>query len=276
MKARYLLLFIPILILLSTENADAQIWKKLKNKTKQKVEDRITDKISDKVAEAIVGKMTERFDLESNPYRGGFKISKPENLPDEYNFDWNYQLKISNTTNKSEDLVFDYWLSTDNNYFGYSMPQSTEMFSVVDPNNEAIVSYFEEDGNSFAMSYSYPVSTVNENSNMEGSSENVEITELPGKMILGYNAKGYQIDTDESQMIIYVTSEVEVAFSDMGGLKNQGVPTAFSSNLDETKNTLMLYSKFTNKNNPESVTEMECVLLEKNSRSKNNKDYNFL
>jgi len=108
-----------------------------------------------------------------------------------------------------------------------------------------------------------------------GAAEDVEITELPEKEFLGYTAKGYKIDTPESEMIVYITDEAGVSFSGMAGLPSQGVPQSFTNNLDEMKDTLMLYMKFTNKDNDE-VMEMECVGLEKESFKKKNSDYNFL
>lgn len=268
-------LLITSILFVTTENSEAQIWKKLKNKTKQKVEDRITDKISDKLAEVIVGKMTEKFDLESNPYRGGNKISKPDNLPAEYSFDWNYQLKMTSTSNSEQAITFDYKLPESGSYFGYSTEQSQEMFSVVDQENEVIVSYMEEDEKSFALSHSYPSQMVENNMYTPGAADDVEITELAEKDFLGYTAKGYKIDTPESEMIVYVTEKAGVSFSGMAGLPNQGIPQTFTNNLDEMKDTLMLYMKFTNKNN-DDVMEMECIGLKKESFKKKNADYNFL
>lgn len=268
-------LILTSLLLISTDTVEAQIWKKLKDKTKQKVEDRITDKISDKVAEVIVGKMTEKFDLESNPYKGGIKVSKPENLPDEYTFDWNYQLKMTSTNTSAQDITFDYKLPESGSYFGYSTEQSQEMFSVVDLENEVIVSYMEEDDNFFALSHSYPSQMVENNMYTPGAAEDVKITELAEKDFLGYTAKGYKIDTSESETIVYVTEEAGVSFSGMAGLPNQLVPRSFTNNLDEMKDTLMLYMKFTNKDN-DDVMEMECIELEKASFKKKNTDYNFL
>ncbi len=71
----------------SAADAQAQIWKKVKNKTKQIAEEKVSDKISDKLAEVVVNKMSEKFSVSSNPYKGRTKISKPVNLPDSYSFD---------------------------------------------------------------------------------------------------------------------------------------------------------------------------------------------
>lgn len=274
MKLRYLIAF-SFLIILPIESTNAQIWKRIKNKTQQKVEDRVADKISDKIADAIMEKMSKSFKDSSNPYSGSTKISKPENLPDEYRFDWQYQMKM--TSNQSSDeITFDYRLSEEGNYFGYSMPQSKDMFTVVDNEQEAMVSYMEEDGNSFAMSYSYPTSLTKEDMNTPGLEEDVQVTELADKEILGYTAKGYKIETPDSEMIVYVTSEAGVNFSGMGPLPNQGMSGYYSANLEETKDALMLYMKFTSKSNPDETMEMECVGLDKKKLTKINSEYKFL
>ena len=262
------------LLILPVESSNAQIWKKIKNKTKQKVEDKVSDKISEKLAEAILGKMTEKFELDSNPYRGGTKISKPENLPEEYSFDWKYQMKITNG-NSSEDMNLNYWLSSENSYIAYSNPESPEMFSVVDSENQAIVSYTEEEGKSFAMSYSYPIDSIVENNDALGTNDAVNVTELPDKEFLGYTAKGYEIDTSESTMIIYVTSDFDVKFSGNAAIPGQNIAYIFS-NTSEIKDSLTMYMKFVDKSDPDNAMEMECVTIQKDKLVKKNSEYNFL
>lgn len=265
---------ITFLLILPAESSNAQIWKKIKNKTKQKVEDKVAEKVSEKLAEAILGKMTEKFELDSNPYRGGTKISKPENLPKEYSFDWKYQMKITNR-NSSEDLYLNYWLSSEDSYIAYSNPESPEMFSVVDAENQAIVSYTEEEGKSFAMSYSYPINSIAENNDVSGATDAFNITELPDKKFLGYTTKGYEIDTPESTMIIYVTSDVDVNFSGNAAIPAQNIAYLFS-NTSEIKDSLTMYMKFVDKSDPGNVMEMECVSIQKDKLIKKNSEYNFL
>ncbi|MEO9885658.1 MAG: hypothetical protein ABJR05_01450 [Balneola sp.] len=67
------------------------------------------------------------------------------------------------------------------------------MFSVVNSENQAIVSYMEEEGYSYAMPYSYPVSQISENAYIPGASQEVKITELDERSILGYTAKGTRL-----------------------------------------------------------------------------------
>lgn len=270
---RYSALF-TFLLILPAESSNAQIWKKIKNKTKQKVEDKVAEKVSEKLAEAILGKMTEKFELDSNPYRGGTKISKPENLPEEYSFDWKYQMKIK-SQNFSEDTNLNYWLSSEHSYIAYSNPESPEMFSVVDAENQAIVSYTEEEGKSFAMSYSYPVNSIAENNDVLGTNDAVNVTELPDKEFLGYTAKGYEIDTPESTMIIYVTSDVELNFSGNAAIPGQSFTYVFS-NISEIKDSLTMYMKFVDKSDPNNAMEMECVSIQKDKLVKKNSEYNFL
>jgi|8_EtaG_2_1085327.scaffolds.fasta_scaffold06349_2 hypothetical protein len=262
------------LVILPVESSNAQIWKKIKNKTKQKVENRVADKVSEKLADAILGKMSKKFELDSNPYRGGTKISKPENLPEEYSFDWKYQMKITNG-NSSEDMNLNYWLSSENSYIAYSNPESPEMISVVDAENQAIVSYTEEEGKSFAMSYSYPINSVAENNGVVGTNDAVNVTELPDKEFLGYTAKGYEIDTPESTMIIYVTSDIDVNFTGNAAIPGQSIAYVFS-NTSEIKDSLTLYMKFVDKSDSDNTMEMECVSIQKDKLVKKNSEYNFL
>jgi hypothetical protein len=280
MRSIIKLLFISFLFVFIAipSDVDAQIWKKIKDRTKDKIEDRAAEKISDKIAEIVIGKMSEKLQSDTNPYKLnlGTKISKPENLPEEYNFDWKYRVKM--TSNSSEDeIVMDYMLPQDESYFGYNMPESENMFSVVDFEQGTMISYMEDEGNSFAISHDYPTINYDEMvEDDESSGENIEVTELPSKRFAGFDAKGYQYETDKSTMVVYITEDAEVTFSGFGAIPGQAMPTTYGLQMGKKKGALMLYMKFTDKSNPENVMEMECLELKKEYLSKKNKEYNFL
>ena len=260
------------------QSAAAQIWKKIKNKTQQKLEDKVSEKVSEKLAEVVFKKLSERFSSPSNPYNGAAKISKPDNLPESYSFDWSYKVKMTNTKDKSDDIIFDYKLTESGSYFGYSMEASNEMFSEVDAENEVIVSYMYEEGSSFAIAHAYSeevFSSAVESTNSE-MDENVEITELPNKEYLGFDARGYEIETDESVVVIYVTSEANVNFSDVAKSPNFGSLLNFKNNVEETEDSLMLYMKITSKKDSGYDMEMECIDLKKQKFSKDNSSYKFM
>ncbi len=257
-------------------SAEAQIWKKIKNKTKQKIEDRAAEKISDKIAEAVMGKMSEKVESESNPYKVnvGVQISKPKDLPAEYTFDWEYKVKmVSNSSD--EDIYINYMLPEDGNYFGYTMPEAEGMFSVIDFEKGAMISYMQEEGNSFAMANDYPTFEDMDEEGSDEQSEGLDVTELPEKEIAGYTAKGYQYETEQSTMIVYVTEEADVSFSGFGSIPNRGVPVTYGNQMSYSKDALMLYMKFTDKDNPENEMIMECVGLDKKKLVKKNSEYNF-
>ncbi len=265
-----------ILIIGFSADSNAQLWKKIKNKTKQKIEDRAAEKISDKIAEAVMGKMTEKVESESNPYKVniGSRVSKPENLQEEYKFDWKYQVKMTSKST-DDDTRIDYMLPEEGNYFGYTIPEAEAMFSVIDFENGAMISYMEEEGNSFALTHDYPQLDYDELENTE-SGQGVNVSELADKKILGYTAKGFKYETDRTIMIVYFTEEADVSFSGFGTLPNQGLPLTYGSQLNISKDALMLYMKFSDKDNPENEMEMECVGLDKEKLTKKNSEYNFL
>lgn len=266
-----------VMILILSSSAEAQIWKAIKNKTKQKIEDKVVEKVSDKLAEVIFGKLTENFNSESNPYRGAFKISKPENLPEEYSFDWKYKVKIKSADASEDDIEFEYRLSETETYFGYTMEESNQMFSVVDPENEAIISYMDEEGESFAVSHGYSgaMNFVNDSTESQSNSD-YTVTELPNKTFLGYSAKGYEIENSESVITVYVTDEAGVNFKGLSAIPSLGQYSAFNTNVEETNDTIMLYMKMTSKSDDYETMEMECVDLSKEPYKKVNSTYKFM
>ncbi|MDZ7807024.1 MAG: hypothetical protein U5K71_07900 [Gracilimonas sp.] len=168
--------------------AEAQIWKKIKDKTKSKVEERVSDKISEKIANAVIEKIDVQFKSPNNPYGNIVRSGKPENLPESYSFDWKFKMKITNA-GMEDELLFDYYLTSTGNYVGYEMPQAEGMFMVMDAELKSTISYVEEDGNSMAITYSLPEDlTSTEASEME--SEDLKITELPSKIDYGIRISG--------------------------------------------------------------------------------------
>lgn len=270
--------FVLILsFLFLSQPVDAQIWKVIKNKTKQKVEDKVAEKVSDKLAEVILEKLSKSFNSSSNPYNGAGRISKPENLPAEYTFDWSYKVKMKNNEDSSDDIIFEYKLPKSGNYFGYSMNDTDQMFSVVDIDNDAIISYMDEEGSSFAISHAYPSHFTNEIDSLDNNSEErFTVTELDSKEFLGYTAKGYEIETSESIMIVYVTSEAGISFSGASALPSLGQFITNNINIKETEDSLTLYMKFTSKSDSDQVFEMECIDLRKESFNKDNSTYKFM
>src|SRR5699024_12666276 len=90
----FLIFVAAMLVLITARDAEAQIWKKIKKKTQDKVENVIVDKTSDKAAEITAKKMDKALSADFNLYGKGNKKEDISDLPEDYNFDWKYQVQM--------------------------------------------------------------------------------------------------------------------------------------------------------------------------------------
>jgi|AntRauTorckE6833_2_1112554.scaffolds.fasta_scaffold01893_3 hypothetical protein len=272
MKAIKAVIFVLLISMLSSVQAEAQIWKKIKDKTKSKVENRVSDKISEKVADAIVEKVDVQFKSPNNPYGKRERSKKPENLPGQYSFDWQFKMKITNA-GSSDELFLDYYLTSNGNYVGYEMPQAEGMFIVMDADVNSTISYIEQDGNMMALTYSLP-DDLGPAEDSDIDKESLIITDLPSKNILGYESYGKRIESDESIVILYYTDEIDMSFSGMfPGFSEEDDSFDYNYPLD-MQNASVLYIESTEKKSGEKFI-MEGIGLEKTDRVIKNGDYQF-
>ncbi|MFP8488421.1 hypothetical protein ACKGJO_04915 [Gracilimonas sp. Q87] len=268
--------FSVILVLMYSfmaSTAEAQIWKKIKDKTKSKVEEKVSDKISEQLANAVVEKIDIQFNSPNNPYGNSVRSEKPENLPESYSFDWRFKMKITNA-GMQDELLFDYYLTSNGNYVGYEMPEADGVFMVMDGNLKSTISYVEEEGNSIALTYSMPDEmTGTEDSEME--KEDLVITDLPSKTILGYNTQGKKIESDESTIIMYYTDEIDMNFSGMFPSFSNNEKTPDYNYPQDMREASVLYMEVTENESGDKFI-MEGIGIDETDRVITNGDYQFL
>jgi hypothetical protein len=273
MKAIKTIVIVLITGLFGATQAEAQIWKKIKDKTKSKVEDRVSDKISERIANAIVEKMDVQLRSPNNPYGNSIRSEKPENLPESYSFDWKFKMKITNA-GMSDEMYLDYYMTSNGNYIGYEMPEAEGMFMVMDGDIKSTISFIEQEKNKMALTYSFPDEMSSEDdSDMEN--EDMIITDLPSKTILGYEAEGKQIETDESTVIMYYTDEINMSFSGMFPSFNNNEKTPDYDYPKDMQNASVLYMEVTEKESGDTFI-MEGLSIDKVDRKIRIEDYQFL
>ena len=270
------LIVIGLLLSATLNESKAQILKKIKKRTQDKVENVIINKTSDKAAEIASKNMDKMLSADFNPYGGGEKKAEVSDLPDSYTFEWKYQLKMNTEHPKmKDDLVFDYYLASDQPYFGYAMEQMRSMFTVIDMKKEVSISYMEQEGTPMALAYKLPGMKADPES--EDGPE-FTVTELPSKTFLGYESKGLQMENSEQRIIMYIATDVPVGFTNMYNAANgkNNIPESFKNLLNEQGHALMMYGKIIDKDDPKKNIEMECISLEETIMVKNNGNYTFM
>ena len=273
MKTLKILSMVLVVSVIGTSQGEAQIWKKIKDKTKSKVEERVSDKISERIADAVVEKMDVQLKSPNNPYGSSVRSEKPENLPDSYSFDWRFKMKIKNA-GMNEEMLFDYYMTSNGNYIGYEMPEAEGMFMVMDGDIKSTISFIEQEENKMALTYSLP-DDLSSADDSDTESEDMVITDLPSKTILGYEAQGKQIETDESTIIMYYTDEINMSFSGMFPSFKNNEKTPNYNYPKDMRNASVLYMEVTEKESGDTFI-MEGISIDEVDRNIRIEDYQFL
>lgn len=192
------------------------------------------------------------------------KASKVE-LPDSYDFDYNYKLKM---THKKGDITFDYYLKEDAEYFGFDISEMTKgsesakMFSVMDANLEVTAVFMELNGKKIVQKTKLKTSDFDAN---DEDMSNYTFTQIESKTINGYECEGYVSENDKTKIIFYITDEVPVSFNQVFGNDNKNLPKGFNGDWLKkyAENGLMMEMIYEDKKKSKNNMTMQCTGLEK-------------
>ncbi len=279
LKLIFLLFFLIFLI----PTTQAQIFKKLGKsaekaaeravikKTEQKVTketERVMDTILDgNKGETKQNKSKDRTTNMSIPGLGQKSVAISE-IPNSYNFEWKYSLKVNT---KDGDMIMDYFLKPNQPYFGFNSPTMNDMFMVMDTGNNIMVIYMKSEKNSSIMAMAVP-DDLNVDK-MKDESEDFTYEILPNKTIMGYNCKGVRATNDRHDMTMYFTNEAPVSFNDIYKSDKAQIPDGMIKYFKDGENTLMLELTMIDKKKSKQNATMECIGLEEVQRIIDKSDY---
>lgn len=268
---KFILLGVSILFCIST--MEAQFLKKLKEKVEQKVEHRVTENISDKAAQEAdksLNKMWENS-LKNSPIPLGANRVDISEVPETYNFSWEYQL---NMKTQDGNVEMTYVLKEDAPYFGMTIPQAEGMFMILDMSEKLSIMYFSSEENNFIMA-----SKIDDLTNSENETnpyENSELKEIGTKNILGFDCQGYETETEEHQITFYVTQDAPISFANMYSDEKSNIPKGWNADWLKDGDALMMEMQMIDKKNPKQNVSMYCTGLDKKAFSITKKDYTAL
>ena len=255
-----------------------QFLKKLKKKVEQRVEQTVTEKIADKAAREA-GKTLDNL-MEGNlggnsPFPVGTEQVSMDEIPDSYDFEWAYELEIEAGQEKGQTMDMTYYLKEGAPYWGARIEQGMSMFMVFDVEKMLSVIFMESEGNNFVSATKIPEQS------MEGEDyaayEGYELREIPGKEILGYDCKGYEMEDENYKFTVYTTFDTEVSLTDMYK-KSEQFPQNFNMEWikHEDKTGMLMEMLMEDKSKKNETTRMTCTRLEKEPYSIKKADYNSL
>lgn len=119
---------------------------------------------------------------------------------------------------------------------------------------------------------------IAEASSQESDMGDYEFKEIGTKEILGYTCQGFQMESDDTKMTMYVAFDIPVSFDNMySGNNAKQLPKGFDPKwLDKIgDNSLMMEMDFVNKKKSKQSAKMTCVALENEPLTVNISEYDF-
>ncbi|WP_293293774.1 DUF4412 domain-containing protein [Allomuricauda sp.] len=285
MKARTLISTLICFLIMGQSNA--QFFKKLKKKAKDAVERTVlertdkevskgTDRAIDSITQGKKGKKTPKSIGETEKNTPTKKQTDAKNkameqkmaglfggkdlngVPDIYTFSYKATMKI--TTRKDETEI-QYWMEPDQRYFGNWQEQgTTNSISIMDMENKMVVMFMDDGERKSAMKM--PVGKkmmekMAKKMEQKSNADNVQVTPIGNKTILGYTCQGYQITSKEGISKIWLTNESPVGF--LGGMgQAESIPT---TGLPIGSNTMFMEMQFESAKKKKDNFSMVCTEL---------------
>lgn len=185
-------------------------------------------------------------------------------LPDTYDFDYIYKLKM---THKKGDVTLDYYLKEDAKYFGFDSEEMTKsnpeakMFMVMDSDIEVTAMFMEMMGKKVVQKTKMKASDfTSEDQDLSG----YDFKQIDSKTINGYECEGYVSENDKQKITFYITDDVPVSFNQVFGSNVKSLPKGFDPAWMEkyAENGLMMKMIFEDKKKSKNNMTMECTDLE--------------
>ncbi|MGQ1785160.1 MULTISPECIES: hypothetical protein [unclassified Saccharicrinis] len=267
--------------------ANAQFLKKLKKKVESRVEEAVAEKVADKAEEKTNKTLDKMFEPQmpegmtgNMPMMTGMNTVSFDEVPDSYDFDWNYALQIE-TARTGEKVSVDYYFKKGAEYWGARFNQGMSMFMVYDISNKLNVMFMKDGEQSLAsamrMVEIHSGEEVSESESEDGEEEEVgkfTFKPIPGKIVLGHKCQGYLMENDEYKLTIFSAHDTEVSFGKIYS-ETERFPNWFQTawlNREEA-NGLMMEMIMLDKKDENNNMQMKCVKLEKHNLVINKSDY---
>lgn len=249
----------------------AQILKNLKKKVEQRVEKTVTDKVADKAAEEA-GKSVDTMLSFQMPGAAGYEQADPSEIPQVYDFDWSYVMKMET---RQGDMILNYFLKKDASYFGMKLPEN-DMYMVMDLSRNLNVMYMNSGGQKMVMATKMPKTQTYEMEADTTTDDDLSFKKIGNKTILGYDCEGYQGENSEMVFTFYLTTEPDISFGEMYKSDQTKLPNGFDPKWIKDGKGIMMHMIMEGKTNDRDNATMTCIALEKKNFSLTKTDYNSL
>ena len=281
MKTKHILYFL-IFALLIIPSAEAQILEKIKDKVSEvtgsnKKEETNSENEENAESEENTepNTPTEEEKQANETKMGNFFGGGMEGVPDTYNFSYalTYEMNSGKETNALE-----YLLEPDATYFGNKMedPRAHQII-VYDLKKNLMVTFMENDQQKMAMKMRMP--SIKKAEKKFGKKiipedeENVQIIQIEGKTILGYQCNGFQVTSKDGIGKFWVTNDVPVSLNGVYANFSSLPKSAKNKALPLNEKSLVMEIMYTANRGKKNNMHMICTQLKENPLEINKKDY---
>ncbi|MFB2118591.1 DUF4412 domain-containing protein [Parapedobacter sp. 2B3] len=198
-----------------------------------------------------------------------------EDVPDTYTFSYRATMNVVDDTETEEANVL-YWLEPDATYFGTEVQagEASGQVAVMDMAIKSMVMFMDDgkqktvirlDGNQQILDQYMKEAA-------EEATEEVAVTPIESKTILGYRCKGFQVETDDGISKVWMTDEAPVGM--IGGMmKSEYLPKGLP---DLGPNALFMEMEYVPKTGKKGNVRMVCTELKPVSMAIHKKEYQGL
>lgn len=259
--------------------AQAQFWKKIKERAREAAEETVLNKTADKAAEKTDKTLDKIFDMDFG------KKSKidPAILQNTYEYNWKYTLEMQH---KKGAMKINYLLKEGGTDFGssFEMDQGAEvinsMLMIMDEAAGVTAILMERNGKKFGQVMPSITDDIidMEEKEQENPMNEFEFKKIGTKEILGYECQGFQMENEDVLTTMYIAFDTPVSFNQLAaGQNSKRLPKGFDPKwMDKIgDNSLMMEMDMVNKKKPKQSAKMTCVALDEELTSINMAEYEF-
>ena len=220
-----------LISLVTVNNLEAQLLKKLKKRVQERTEDVIAEKAAEKAGQETEKAMDSLLDIDPD-HQAAYQEnllkmmgSGSENIPVEasYSFDTMvlYEMIITNSSQESSTVNYEMWFPQKDSYMATKvenikgndtrdMPSS--ILSILDDKNQAMIILMEEQKMIQLISMNKMKDLAKKENEIESIDSEFASIKKTGisKKILGYNCQEFTAQNDSGQMTFWITEELSL------------------------------------------------------------------